>query len=553
MRIDVDAGLATAAHQRAIDESIEAHEAKATRALERILRKYVRQGVASFQRGHLVAITAAGDYQPPSWRVPIANQLIDETALQAELDDYAKDYADAVATTTATGMAAALGIEFNQSNRLLHGVIAGQSGSRITTAPEDLTRTMMTRLQKSYDDGESIPKAARAMREVGYMHSRGYAERIARTELIGAVNASSLAQVQGATTISFKFWMATADGRTRDSHAEADGQTVPTDAAFEVGGARLEYPGDSSGPAEEVVNCRCTLGYTDEPSIAAGGIMAAVDTTEEQAALTGAAWTGIVAQEGVDTGDGRRIAEGALNWRELPLTLMAQHTTPDMGGHAEAQVAGRVDALARDGQNIIGSGVFDTGSWGAETQRLVSDGMLKGVSIDLSVNELEIIPPEDPADEIEAMFGGTMNVLDGTILGMTVVPFPAFENANIAIVAGAAMRLTNAHRDESGTYVVTFFMPFAPFPVAKDDAPPADSEGDSGGGDAAAAIADVKDAVDGHPGLDGQVVITIDGQDTTVKFPSGDAEKPKPTPDAEASAVREALALIRDHFEKGKR
>src|SRR3954469_23374316 len=175
--------------------------------------------------------------------------------------------------------------------------------------------------------------------------------------------------------------MATIDGRTRPHHLDANGQTVPITGTFSVGGNRMEYPGDQNAPADEVIHCRCTLGYTDEPHglvTIAGGSMAAVDTTPEIQAV-GAAWSGVVAQEGVDTGDGRRIAEGALNWRELPLTLMAQHTTPDFGGHAEAQIAGRIDTLQRTGADIVGGGIFDTGEWGAETQRMVTDGMLKGI------------------------------------------------------------------------------------------------------------------------------------------------------------------------------
>lgn len=551
MRLDVDARVATAAHVAAMRESVEKHEARATGGLERIIRRYVREAMERFLYGHL-AVTAAAPPDLPSWRIPLPVDLLDEPSMQAELDARAKALADAAATTTAHSVAAALGIEFDQRNRLLDGVIKSQSGSRIVTAPEDLVRTMMTSLQKSHDAGDSIPRAARAMRTAGYTHGRSYAERIARTELIGAVNAASLAQVQGATTIPYKLWMATNDNRTRPHHREADGQTVPIDSTFSVGGFRLEYPGDPNGPGEEVILCRCTMGYTDEPrglATIAGGGMATTDTTTDDAAV-GGSWSGVVAQEGVDTGDGRRIAEGALNWRELPLTLMAQHTTPDFGGHAEAEVAGRIDTLTRSGADILGTGIFDTGEWGSETERMVREGMLKGVSIDLAINDAEILPAEGIDDEIEALFMGTLNVLDGTILGATIVPFPAFENANIAIVAGAAMRLGRFRSEILNHYptedkatrvtIASFYMPFAPFPVGGDDeADPADANSD-----AAEAIADITDAVNGWPGLDGQVVITIDGKDTTVDFPPAKADGSEPGETAITPEVQAALARL---------
>lgn len=281
--------------------------------------------------------------------------------------------------------------------------------------------------------------------------------------------------------------------------------------------------------------------------------MAAIDTTTTtDEAAVGAGWSGVVAQEGVDTGDGRRIETGALNWRELPLTLMAQHTTPDFGGHAEAEVAGRIDTLTRAGSDIQGTGIFDTGEWGAETERMVREGMLKGVSIDLAINDAEILPAEGIDDEIEALFMGTLNVLDGTILGATIVPFPAFENANIAIIAGAAMRL-GRFRKEDGRTVASFYMPFAPetAPVADDENDPADAAAD-----AAEAIADIKEVVDSWPGLNGDVVVTIDGQATTLDFPPATADGSEPGEDQSGAAsaeVQAALARLVTAIERGKR
>ncbi|GAS98810.1 Gp8 [Mycolicibacterium canariasense] len=57
-----------------------------------------------------------------------------------------------------------------------------------------------------------------------------------------------------------KTWIATNDAKTRATHWAADGSRVPIDAKFTVGGAELAYPGDPTGPPEEVYNCRCRLG-----------------------------------------------------------------------------------------------------------------------------------------------------------------------------------------------------------------------------------------------------------------------------------------------------
>jgi uncharacterized protein with gpF-like domain len=53
-----------------------------------------------------------------------------------------------------------------------------------------------------------------------------------------------------------KVWVATADDRTRESHAELDGEEVLVDEPFSNG---LMCPADPTGEPEEVYNCRCTI------------------------------------------------------------------------------------------------------------------------------------------------------------------------------------------------------------------------------------------------------------------------------------------------------
>ena len=85
------------------------------------------------------------------------------------------------------------------------------------------------------------------------------AVRIARTETTGVMgnarqDAFSLAKDNG---LEFKKrWVSANDDRTRDSHAELNGEVVDNDEPFSNG---LMYPGDQSGEASEVINCRCTM------------------------------------------------------------------------------------------------------------------------------------------------------------------------------------------------------------------------------------------------------------------------------------------------------
>lgn len=63
--------------------------------------------------------------------------------------------------------------------------------------------------------------------------------------------------VRGARGIEVRArWVATLDSRTRDSHCQLEGEVAGEDGRFSNG---LRYPGDPTGPASEVWDCRCTL------------------------------------------------------------------------------------------------------------------------------------------------------------------------------------------------------------------------------------------------------------------------------------------------------
>ena len=85
------------------------------------------------------------------------------------------------------------------------------------------------------------------------------AVRIARTEghriqCQATMDACYKAKDRGADEA--KQWDSTLDGKTRESHAMVDGEIKELDEKFSNG---LMFPGDPSGGAAEVVNCRCAL------------------------------------------------------------------------------------------------------------------------------------------------------------------------------------------------------------------------------------------------------------------------------------------------------
>ncbi len=84
------------------------------------------------------------------------------------------------------------------------------------------------------------------------------ARRIARTEMGRTENWGQTEGYKENEYVNYKGWMCSFVPESRDAHKQADGQEVPLDEEFIVDGERLDYPNDSDGSAENVINCLCT-------------------------------------------------------------------------------------------------------------------------------------------------------------------------------------------------------------------------------------------------------------------------------------------------------
>lgn len=107
--------------------------------------------------------------------------------------------------------------------------------------------------------GEGMDKIANRLKSVENM-TDAQAMRTARTATTGAENAGRIDSMRYMKRIGLnvkKKWVAVMDNRTRDSHADLDGEIREVDEEFSNG---LEEPGGAGDPAE-TYNCRCTLEY----------------------------------------------------------------------------------------------------------------------------------------------------------------------------------------------------------------------------------------------------------------------------------------------------
>ena len=150
----------------------------------------------------------------------------------------------------------------------------------------------------------------------------------------------------------------------------------------------------------------------------------------------------LVVQEGVRVEDGRQFTPGGVTARSLPLPVMATWTTDD--GHDGAVLVGLLTSLTRDTSGRWnGAGYFDTSPAAMEAARLVDQGILTGVSVDVASNDITLtIPAESQTMEEGAdgsitfpIAGELIDFQTAQIIGVTICPMPAFENARIVLDA----------------------------------------------------------------------------------------------------------------------
>lgn len=141
---------------------------------------------------------------------------------------------------------------------------------RITEVTETTRDQIIRAVRKGYEDGLGQRGTASYILDLVPQISSYRADTIARTETHGAANYGSQEAAKQTGLPLSREWLAAADDRTRDTHREANGQVVGMDDTFRVGDSDLAFPGDPSGPGDEVINCRCAVGYiVDEAALEA--------------------------------------------------------------------------------------------------------------------------------------------------------------------------------------------------------------------------------------------------------------------------------------------
>jgi hypothetical protein len=151
-------------------------------------------------------------------------------------------------------------ISFDLLNPLVTAYLEKFAADHITGKVNETTKqAIRDTLSEGVAAGDDIRNLSKRVTEVFDAARGARSIMIARTEVIGTSNFANMAAYAQSGLDLEKTWVSTPDDRVRETHADAMGQTRKLEEPFSVGGYEAQYPGDGSLPAEEIINCRCTV------------------------------------------------------------------------------------------------------------------------------------------------------------------------------------------------------------------------------------------------------------------------------------------------------
>jgi HK97 family phage portal protein len=255
---------------RAADTTARAIEARWERVLRRLFAKQQEATLARLtgKRGRQAfgyGLDGLPEQRAPGDPAPQIDPaaVFDPQFWEAQTAEVTADLFDDVTTQALNRLAVQLDIAFDLEAPYVRDFIQARANQLAGNVTSTTYEAIQAALSEGVAAGESIDDLATRIRNVFSTASDSRARMIARTEVISASNGAAVlgASQLPADVVAAQEWIATRDGRVRPEHAAVDGQVAPIGTPFTVAGTSLAYPGDPSGPADQVIQCRCTVAF----------------------------------------------------------------------------------------------------------------------------------------------------------------------------------------------------------------------------------------------------------------------------------------------------
>lgn len=204
-----------------------------------------------------------------------------------------------------------------------------------------------------------------------------------------------------------------------------------------LGGDYTEYP--MGGTVDTITaDAAAVIGDVDEE-------IPVDELDDDEELITEIPVHGVLAPEGIPTGDGRGFREGALSTRPLPVPLRMEIVGSHGGNNtSEVVTVGRVDEAWRDdasGMWRFRGAIVLSKPYASQAIESIADGTGTGVSIDADAMEQDLSEFFDAdgnmiEQEFDPETAGQVQMTwfkSARVAGLTMVPIPAFHEAYIAL------------------------------------------------------------------------------------------------------------------------
>ncbi|MBB3040122.1 hypothetical protein FHU29_004617 [Hoyosella altamirensis] len=343
-------------------------------------------------------------------------------------------------------------------------VYLSQVRNRMVNTPDTVYKAISTHVAEALRLGESIPQMRdRIATELDVTNVEQWPRRatvVARTESGGAMNSATrqaaILQSDITGTLLDQVWIATpGSDRTRETHLEAHGQRVPLGEHFIVGGYELAAPGDPDGPAEEVIQCRCTLLTVERgenvPGLDTWALAASLDPTithQTAAAADGGhameefrSWEGLLIPFNTVSRDRLSLASPDLKLVNEKLPLVLNWQEKDDPDHDGAFTVGAIEAFETRDDGIWGRGYFLNTEHADDAVDQARRDLTAPSVFAIVTNEVLATPDGQPItdEQLEQAINADEPIdavpmwLEAEIAAVTLVAIPAWRETSITI------------------------------------------------------------------------------------------------------------------------
>lgn len=149
--------------------------------------------------------------------------------------------------------------------------LSNEGGQKIVSVHSTLIEEVIKAIKSSLGENATVIDLQNAIYSIVSKSQAFYkwqALRIARTETTFASGFAAMKTAQQSDLVLTKTWVSAVDNRTRHDHLTENGQSVDLEANFIMSsGVEMAYPGDPKAPANEIINCRCTIAFKPKRDI----------------------------------------------------------------------------------------------------------------------------------------------------------------------------------------------------------------------------------------------------------------------------------------------